>query len=528
MAEVTLTAPEAMKRAVEAYERGQLAEAHRLAQAILAVKTDDFDALHLIAVLKAAQRRFDEALADYERALAVRPDSADALYNRGIALKELKRFDEALASYDRALAVRADYPEALYNRGNTLQELKRFDEAVASYDRALAVRADYAPALNNRGNALKSLQRLEEALASYEGAIAARPDYAHALSNRAVTLEGMKRLDEALASYDAALAVRPDYADARWNRSMLQLLTGDFNTGWREYEWRWKTNKPELIKRDFAQPVWLGQVGIAGRTILLHGEQGLGDTIQFCRYVPLVAARRARVLLDVPASLQSLMASFAGLAEIVPANGGPPQFDLHCPLLSLPLALRTTIDRVPAQVPYLTVRSKDAQRWGARLPPRDRPRIGLAWSGNPRHGHDSSRSIPLRSLLPLLDIDASFISLQKEVRPDDAAVLNDRKDLLHLADELATFSDTAALIANLDLVISVDTSIAHLAGALAKPVWVLLPFVPDWRWLLDREDSPWYPTARLFRQESRGDWPTVIRRVAAALEQAVVRKSTGA
>jgi tetratricopeptide (TPR) repeat protein len=519
MAEITLTLPDALKRAFAAFERGQLAEAARLADAILAFHADHFDALHLRAVVMAGQRRFDEALASYDRALAVRPASAEALYNRAGTLKELKRFDEALASYDEALAARPDYVEALYNRGNTLQELNRFDEALASYDRALALRTDYAQALNNRGNTLKALRRLDEALASYDAAVAASPNYAHALSNRAVVLEASRRFDEALASYNDALAVRPDDPDAHWNKSMLQLLLGDFESGWREFEWRWKCNRPELIKRDFARPVWLGQIDIAGKTILLHAEQGLGDAIQFCRYVPLVAARGARVWLNVPESLQGLMAGFAG-AEVVSASTAP-QFDLHCPLLSLPLAFRTRMDSIPANVPYLNVSPQHAKSFDARLGPKDRLRVGLAWSGNPRHGHDADRSIKLQSLLPLLDTEASFISLQKDVRPDDAAVLGDRADLLRFDDTLNTFSDTAALISNLDLVISVDTSVAHLAGALAKPVWVLLQHVPDWRWLLDRRDSPWYPTARLLRQQARGDWPGVINTVAAELQELV-------
>jgi tetratricopeptide (TPR) repeat protein len=655
VAEVKLTLPEAMKRAVAAYERGQLREADRLARAILGVKADHFDALHLIAVVSSRERRFDEALASYDRALAVRPDYAEALNNRGVTLQELKRFDEALASYDRALAVRPDYAEALCNRGNTLKELKRFDEALASYDRALAVRPDYAEVLNNRGVTLQELKRFDEALASYDHALAVRPDYAEALynrgntlqelkwfdealasydralamrpdyaevlNNRGVTLQELKRFDEALASYDRALAVRPDYADAlnnrgntlqelkrfdealasydralavrpdyaevlynrgntlqelkrldgalasydraltvrpdyaevlnnrgntlkelkrldgalasfdralavrpdyagaHWNKCLLQLLTGDLEAGWKEFEWRWKVEDLSLSKRDFAQPLWLGENGIKGKTILLHSEQGFGDTIQFCRYVPLVAARGAGVLLEVPATLNGLMASFADVAQVISGKGQLPHFDLHCPLLSLPLAFGTKIESIPANVPYLTVPSEYARNWKLTLGPKHRPTIGLAWSGRQEHKNDHNRSMSLRSLLKLLDVNANFVSLQKDVRPDDAAVLKERSDLVHLGDKLKTFSDTAAIISNLDLVISVDTSVAHLAGALAKPIWVLLPFTPDWRWLFDREDSPWYPTARLFRQNARDDWSGVISRVAVELEK---------
>jgi len=587
MAEVALTLPEAMGRALAAYGRGQLAEAERLARTIVGIAPDYFEALHLIAVIDAQQLRLDEALAGYDRTLALKPDHADAHNNRGLALHQLQRFGEALASYDGALALRPDYAQALYNRGVTLQalqrfeealasydrvlarqpeyadalsnrgvtlhELQRFDAALASYDRALALRPDHAEALNNRGVTLHQLQRFDAALASYDRAIAARPEYAQALGNRGVTLHQLRRFDEALASYDRALAlrpdyaealsnrgntlqqlqqfagalasydralaVRPDYAEAHFNKSLLQLLQGDFDAGWRGYEWRWNNPNLKLSKRDFAQPLWLGDAAIAGKTILLHSEQGFGDTIQFCRYASLVAAHGARVLLEVPARLKDLMASLTGVAELITARDPLPHFDLHCPLNSLPLALGTRIDTIPAQAPYLTAPPRGMRRSSAALSSTHRLRVGLAWSGNPTPRDVADRSIALRSLLPLLDIGATFVSLQKDVGADDAAVLQHCRELLHFADEIDTFTKTAAVIASLDLVISVDTSIAHLAGALAKPVWVLLPCVPDFRWLLERADSPWYPTARLFRQHAPGDWPGVIGRVVIELEK---------
>jgi tetratricopeptide (TPR) repeat protein len=446
-----------------------------------------------------------------------RPEHAGAFNNRGIILHWVKRFDEALASYDRALVVRPGDAKVLYNRGNTLKELKRFDEALASYDRALAVRPEYAEALNNRGNTLKELKRFDEALASYDRALAVRPEYAEALRNRGNTLEELKRFDEALASYDRALAVRPEYAEAHLNESLVRLLTGDFVRGWKKFEWRWKSESLSLSRRNFAQPLWLGEDGIEGKTILLHSEQGLGDTIQFCRYAPLVAARGARVLLQVPASMQDLMASLAGVGQIIGPTSKLPDFDLHCPLLSLPLAFETRLDTIPSATPYLSASSERVSNWNISLGLKYRPRIGLVWSGSPAHSNDHNRSIELRTLLQLLDIDATFVSLQNDIRPDDATVLKDRSNFLHFGDKLKDFSDTAALISNLDLVISVDTSVAHLAGALAKPVWILLPFLPDWRWLLDRDDSPWYPTARLFRQYAPGDWSGVIDHVGVEL-----------
>jgi hypothetical protein len=304
-------------------------------------------------------------------------------------------------------------------------------------------------------------------------------------------------------------------------------LIGDFQRGWREHEWRWKTDFLRRSERSFTQPLWLEQENISGRTILLHGEQGFGDTIQFCRYAPLVSARGARVILEVQEPLQDLMTTLVGPAQVLSRGSPLPDFDLQCPLLSLPLAFGTCLDTIPSVTPYLSASVEAAKNWQARLGTKARPRIGLAWSGQLTHPNDKNRSIGLRSLLPLLDAEAEFVSLQKEVRADDVTILKDRGDLLHFGDALTNFSDTAALISNMDLVISVDTSVAHVAGALAKPVWVLVPFIPDWRWLLDRDDSPWYPTARLFRQDETRTWDNVIARVHAALDDFVDARNHG-
>jgi tetratricopeptide (TPR) repeat protein len=542
-------------RAITLHKLNRFDEALSSYERVLTVSPDYVDAIYNRGVTLHELKRFDEALASYDRALAVQPEHTEALCNRGITLHELKRLDEALGSYDRAINLRPAHPNALYNRGVTLHAMKRFDEALASYDSAVAVRPDYAEAFNNRGNTLLELKRFDEALlsldraltvrpgyaeasynegialhalkrfgdalASYDRALAARPDYAEALSNRGNTLLELARFDEALASYERTVALRPDYADGHWNMSLLELLTGDYDAGWRGYEWRWKHEGLGFINRDFGQPPWLGENEIEGKTILLHSEQGFGDTIQFCRYAPLVAARGARVLLEVPAQLQGLMGSLAGVSEVISAEGKPPNFDLHCPLLSLPYAFGTKVETIPATVPYLTAPFESVRRWSITHGSKRRLRIGLAWSGRLTHKNDVNRSINLRSILPLLDLDATFVSLQRDVRPDDAEILKDRTDLINFGNKLDTFTDTAAVICNLDLVVSVDTGVAHLTGALAKPVWVLLPLVPDWRWLLDREESPWYPTARLFRQMSPGNWSGVISRVVVELDKLV-------
>jgi tetratricopeptide (TPR) repeat protein len=470
-------------------------------------------------------KRFAEALASYDRALGIRQDITEAHANRGSALHALKRFEEALASYDHALALRPDYAEARYNRGNVLHSLKRFEEALTNYEQALALRPDYVEALANRGVTLHQLKRFEAALESQDRALAVRPDYAEAFVNRGVTLHELKRFEAALASYDRAIALRPDYAQAHFNEAVCRMLIGDFDRGWQKFEWGWETEELKNAKRTFPQPLWLGSDEIAGKTILLHGVHGLGDTIQFCRYAPHVEARGARVVLEVHEPLRALMGTLAGVAQIVSRGEPLPDFDLHCPLLSLPLAFGTRLATIPAQTPYLRASPQAVMDWNARLGPRQRPRIGLAWSGRPEHDNDRNRSMKLSTLLsPLAGCDATYVSLQREVRADDAPVLQGRGDILHFGEELKSYADTAALVANLDLVISVDTSVAHLAGALAKPVWILLPYIPDWRWLLDRDDSPWYPTARLFRQDATRKWDNVMARVHAALDTCLRRR----
>jgi Tfp pilus assembly protein PilF len=486
-----LNVPDALAQAQGLCQQGRLAEAERLFAAILAVKPDQADALELLGTIKLSNGRCSEALDLISRAMRLKAPSPQILRIHGLALSALGRPREAIESFDRAIKLNTKFSGAHNDRGTALTKLKRFDEALASYDRALAVQPNFVEALYNRGYAL----------------------------------EGLKRFDEALASYDRALALRPNYLEALYNRGALLRMIGDFDRGWEKYELRWETESLRHARRGFTQPLWLGQEEIAGKTILLHAEQGFGDTIQFCRYVPLVAARGARVVLEVQKPLQELMNSLDGVAHIISRGDPLPDFDLQCPLLSLPLAFKTRLETIPSAVPYLRASSQASNNWERRLGPRDRPRIGLVWSGNPAHTRDHLRSIDFNSFLSLLDINATFISLQKDVRAADAIVLNGRRDLLHFGDELSTFSDTAALISNLDLVISVDTSVAHLAGALGKPVWVLLSFIGDWRWLCDREDSPWYPTARLFRQDSTRAWDNVIARVHAALHDFVESRS---
>jgi tetratricopeptide (TPR) repeat protein len=488
----------------------------------LALRPDYVDALSNRAVVLCELKRCEEALVSCDRALALRPDFAEAYSNRGNALHALERYEDAVASYDRALELRPDFADARANRGGALHALRRLDEALADYDRAVALPPERAEVHYNRGNVLHALKRFDDALNSYDRALTLRPDYAEALANRGVTLQDLQRFDEALAHYQRAQAVRPDFADAHYNEALCLLLTGDLVRGFEIHEWRWETDQHRGFKRNFAQPLWAGADDIAGKTILLHAEQGFGDTIQFCRYAPQVAARGVRVVLEVQELLRGLMATLPGIAQVIGRGETLPDFDIHCPLLSLPKAFATELATIPGAMPYLHASAEGLANWNERLGGKDRPRIGLAWSGRPTHKNDHNRSIALAAFLEVLaGVNAAVVSVQRDVRGADADVLRQRSDIVHFGEELKDFADTAALVANLDLVVAVDTSVAHLAGALGKPVWVLLPFVPDWRWLLNREDSPWYPTARLFRQDVSRRWDGVIAQVNAALRDFV-------
>jgi tetratricopeptide (TPR) repeat protein len=471
---------------------------------------------HQNALLNRAQvlerlGRAREALASFDLALALAPGTADSFNMRGNVHYGMRSFAAALADYDRAAAMRPDAAPLHNNRGNALRELGRHKEALAAFDRAIALKGDYAQAYNNRGNALLELNRVEEALLDYERALALKPDFADALVNRGNALHYLGRSQEALASFDRAIAASPQLAEAHWNKALTLLALGDFERGFEGYEWRWK-RKGELEPRNFPRPQWRGE-DLHGRTILLHAEQGYGDTIQFIRYLPLVAAKGGKVVLEIPDDLKPLVGRPDGVTAIVGRGEELPPFDVHCPLMSLPWAFRTTLATVPAPIPYLAAPADRAERWRARLARARAPRVGLVWSGKPTHRNDRNRSIPLPLLAPLLALRGiAFVSLQKEYRDADLAVLG-HYPLHRLDSELGDFADTAAVIDGLDLVIAVDTAVAHLAGAMGRPLWLLLPAIGDWRWLLSRGDSPWYPTARLFRQPAIGDWQSVVAAV---------------
>jgi hypothetical protein len=457
--------------------------------------------------------RLEEAVASYDKAISIKPDYAKAYYNRGVALNELNQVEEAVASYDSAIAIKPDYTMAHSNRGVALQELRRSEEAIASFDRVIAINADNAEAHSNRGVALQELKHAEEAVASYDRAIAIKSEYAEAYSNRGNALKELKQVKEAVASYDRAIAIKPEYADAYWNKALALLLTGNFAHGWELYEWRWKNGRTALKSDNFPQPLWLGAEDIASKTILLHAEQGLGDTIQFCRYTKLVKALGAKVILEVPQALRSLLSGLEGADELIEEGEALPTFDYHCPLLSLPLAFNTDLTNIPSPKPYIAASAQKRNEWAQSLGAKDKPRVGLVWSGNVTYKNDYNRSLPLKQLLPHLPNCCEYVSLQKQVREVDKTLL-EGSGIRHYAENLKDFTDTAALCDLMDIVITVDTSVAHLSGALGKKTWIILPYSPDWRWLLDRDDSPWYESVRLYRQGADRQYAPVLQRVA--------------
>jgi tetratricopeptide (TPR) repeat protein len=457
--------------------------------------------------------RFDEALAAYDLAIASQPRHAQAHANRGNALKALGRVDDALASYERALQIQPDDADALSGRGSALKELRRLDESLACFDRALALKPGHADAWSNRGNALQEMGRHAEALASYDGALAARPDYVEAWSNRGMALQELGRTDDAIASFDEAIRLEPERADARWNKALTLLSAGRLQPGWALHEWRWKRREAARSVRHFAQPLWLGEENLCGRTILLHAEQGLGDTLQFCRYAKLVRNLGATVLFEAPKALLPVLAGLDGVDGWVEQGGPLPAFDVQCPLMSLPLAFGTGPGTIPSPGAYLVSRADKREAWTGRLGERTGLRVGLVWSGSRTHQNDRKRSLPLDRLMAPLPRGPQYVSLQKDVRDEDLAALA-AAGVRHFGDELRDFADTAALCDLMDLVVSVDTSVAHLAGALGKRTWVLLPFLPDWRWMLKGERSPWYRSMKLYRQGEDRRWEPVLDRVA--------------
>ncbi len=503
-----------------AYEaQGKLEEAIACYRRALDLKPDFAEAHNNVGNVLSAEGKHEDAIVCYRRALELKPGFADAHNNLGNALNAKGDFDEAIVCYRRALELRPGYAGAHNNLGKLMHGQGKHDEAIECFRRAIELNPNYAKAHDNLGVALKEQGKLQDAVECLRLAVEIAPEYVEAQNNLAATLMEQGKWDEALAAYDRALRLNPSLADAHYAKSCLLLQRGNFEQGWVEQEWRWKIG--QLSSREFCQPQWQGEV-LQGLTILLHAEQGIGDTIQFVRYAAIVKSLGAKVVVECQKPLRKILATCPGIDQLVASGSSLPAFDVQSPLQSLPRWFRTTIDSIPAAVPYLSVDPNLKAEWRDKLAAVRGFRIGINWHGRGGMGSYRKRDVPLNEFSILARIpNVRLVRLQKDVEPGELDDTRQSVPLIELGDfdtDHGAFMDTAAVMANLDLVITSDTSVAHLAGALGVPVWLALPVASDWRWLLERSDSPWYPTMKLFRQTAQGDWKGVFERMAEELQ----------
>jgi tetratricopeptide (TPR) repeat protein len=558
------------------HQKNNFVEAQVIYEKILSLHPDHFDALHLLGSLLGQLQKYSEAIKYLSKALKINSNDARTQCNQGIVLKELKRFDEALVSYDHAIEIEPKFAQAHYNRGIALQALNRFDEALSNYDQAIGIKSNYLNAINNRGVVLKELKRFNEALDNYNMLIKLfdfanngynrqgnqyKIDKAKAYYNKGKTLQELKRFDEALSSYDSAqeihptdypealnnsgntmqeigkfdralikynlaISAKPDYADAYFNKSILLLLLGKYIEGWQLYQWRFLQEDKVDTARSYQQPCWLGDELLTDKTLLIYIEQGFGDYIQFIRYALLLERSGVNVILEVPLELTGVIKTLKGNFNLIESGKTLPDFDYHCPVMSLPFAFKTTVKSIPSKLlskninnPYIYVDEDKKKLWSNLLGEKKNhiKRVGLVWSGNPEHKNDHNRSLLLKQLTSIFSLSLEFHSLQKEIREIDAQTMKDFPHIHNHQEDIVDFTDTAALIDAMDIIISVDTSVAHLAGAMGKKIWILLPYFPDFRWMLNRDDSPWYPSAKLYRQEKINNWDSILEKVKAEL-----------
>lgn len=509
---------EKFQLAFESYKEGNLLKAENICREILDVQPNNMDALYFLAEICYSSQKYDLAIEYIKNVLQYNPANAEAYNNLGLIYQEKEQFNEAVEYYEKALQLNPNLPDSYLNLGFVLQKTGRIDEGIIYYKKALKFNPNDTNVYYNLGIAFQEKGQLGEAIQYYQKALELNPNDADIYCNLGFALQENRQPDEAIKYYQKALQLNPHHATAHLNMALALLLTGNFRDGWRQYEWRWQTYLASS-KRNFSQPLWDGS-DIKGRTILLYDEAGFGDYIQFIRYAPLVAQYGGKIVFECHKELTSLLQSAEGIQEIVGRGEELPKFDVHCPLSSLPLIFDTTLESIPAKIPYICVESKLIQKWKNKVQHDEfKTKIGLVWAGR----SISSCSLETFSLIARID-NITFYSLQKGEAEKQAKNPPKGMSVIDLTEDINDFSDTAALIENLDLVITIDTAVAHLAGALGKPVWTLLPFMPDWRWMLNRDTSPWYPTMRLFRQSSPGDWKPVIANVADELEKIIKSK----
>jgi len=559
---VTVDISETIKTATRQHSEGRYAEAVESYRELLQTDPANAELYVNIGIALKAQGKSDVAIANYKQAIQLKPELAEAYYNLANAFRDQQRYAEAIENYRQAVTLKPDLAQAYYNMGDALRSNKQPEEAIEAFRKAVTIKPGYAIAHNNLAMILNDIGRSAEAIENYRKAIQSRPDYAQAHNNLGIALKNQGRLDEAIASYAEAVRLKsdypeayynmgialhargdhdralecwqraielaPDYAQAHWNRSLVLLLEGRYDEGWREYEWRRRTNLLAFAyPHKLDKPRWDGKP-FAGKKLLVHYEQGLGDNLQFVRYLPMVKQLGGTVIFETLKPLGSLLRNFDGIDELIEASPDSPpdvEFDVYTSLMDLPGIFGTTVDNIPAEVPYLHADPARVECWRGRLSGAGL-KVGLVWSGRPMGTNEvlslQHRSCRLEHFLALADIpDVSLYGLQKGPAAEQAAQLSKQIVARNYGEQFEDFGDTAAAIENLDLVISIDTSVAHLAGAMGKPVWVLLKSDADWRWLLDRDDCPWYPTMRLFRQNKPYDWTEVLGRVADELRKGV-------
>ncbi|UCC97896.1 MAG: tetratricopeptide repeat protein [Phycisphaerales bacterium] len=525
-ADVQLTnVDQSMNEAVQCYEAGRLNQAQQLCREILGSDTNHPDALHLLGVIAYRAGQCEQAIKLVRQAIAQNQQVPQFHNTLGVVLRAAGKHEQALVAYKQATVLNPRYAQAHHNMGNVFLSEGRYEAAVEKYNHVIALDPESVETYNSVAVALHHLGEYAAAIQRCNEALSVKPDYAEAHNTLASVLMKKGLCAEAISHYKHALQLKPDYAEAHCNLGMALLLTGRFEEGWAEYTWRLKTGKAAHLRRH-PVPCWDGSPFV-GRRLLVHHEQGFGDNIQFIRYLPMVKRLGGTVICEMLRPLVGLFRGFPGIDELAEASSAtalPADFDFYIPLLELPRILGTTVATIPASVPYLRADPAKAQRWRGRFS-RTELNIGIVWAGQPAHPEDGARSCHLRHFLRLSGTPGMrLFGLQKGNAAAQAKSLAPDMSLTNLGDELDDFADTAAVIENLDLVISVDTAVLHLAGAMAKPAWGILPFVPDWRWMLDRQDSPWYPTMRLFRQRQYGDWDDVFQRVSQELETLVGRK----
>ena len=501
------------QRALALHQRGLVDQAKPLYEEVLKAQPAHADALQFLGVIELQLGNVDGALGLLTKSVGLNAKNPGALLNLGNAQKELQQYEAAVKSYDKAIKLKNDFALAYCNKGVALQMLGRLEAAVACFSRSIALNPGGYEAYYNLANLQKDTGSLDAAVVSYSEAIARNPVALDVYLNRSAALLELRQLTAAVDSFDQAIAVDPTCAKAHWNKSLVLLLAGRYAEAWPDYEWRWRIGVFAGKMPRFEQPAWRNTEPIEGKTILLHAEQGLGDTLQFCRYSKLLAALGATVVLEVQPPLVGLLRSLDSVSEVIALGSPLPHFDIHCPLLSLPLAFNTTLETIPNETPYCHSDPVRVKKWSSVLGHKAMPRVGLVWSGNKDLIDDHTRSIELAALLPHLSPGFDYVSLQKDLREVDEAVLNASGIVRHFGADLVDFADTAALCDLMDIVISVDTSVAHLSGAMGKRTLVLLSHIPDWRWLLDRVDSPWYSSAALYRQTAAAQWGPVLEQI---------------